>query len=149
MVSRPPHKPMMHLVTGGSGFLGNLIARRLFERGERVRVLDVWEDPGRPQGIEFVHCDIRDPQGVSHAMQGVDIVHHNAALVPLTKSGKKFWEVNVEGSRIAADQAARARVKAFIHMSSSAIFGIPEACPITEETPLRPAEIYGRAKVAG
>src|SRR5882724_2519193 len=140
---------MTHLVTGGSGFLGNLIARRLFVRGEQVRVLDLWEDPSRPRGIEFVQCDIRNPSAVGDTMKGVDIVHHNAALVPLTKSGKKFWEVNVEGSRIAADQAARARVKAFIHMSSSAIFGIPEACPITEETPLLPAEIYGRAKLAG
>ena len=140
---------MTHLVTGGSGFLGNQIARRLFERGERVRVLDLWEDPSRPRGIEFVQCDIRDAQAVGNAMQAVDIVHHNAALVPLTKSGKKFWEVNVEGSRIAADQAVRARVKAFIHMSSSAIYGIPDECPITEGTPLRPVEIYGRAKLAG
>jgi len=85
----------------------------------------------------------------ARAMESVHIVHHNAALVPLTKSGKKFWEVNVEGSRVVADQAARAHVKAFIHMSSSAIFGIPEKCPISEATPLRPAEIYGRAKLAG
>jgi nucleoside-diphosphate-sugar epimerase len=140
---------MKHLVTGGSGFLGNLIARRLFERGEQVRVLDIWEDPSRPRGIEFVHCDICDPQGVGSAMRDIDVVHHNAALVPLTKSGKMFWGVNVEGSRIAAEQAAKARVKAFVHMSSSAIFGIPGRCPINEASPLRPAEIYGRAKLAG
>jgi nucleoside-diphosphate-sugar epimerase len=140
---------MKHLVTGGSGFLGNLIARRLFERGETVRVLDIWEDASRPPGIDFVRCDICDAQAVGRAMEGMDIVHHNAALVPLTKSGRKFWQVNVEGSRIAAEAAVKARVKAFIHMSSSAIFGIPEKCPITEATPLRPAEIYGRAKLAG
>jgi nucleoside-diphosphate-sugar epimerase len=140
---------MKHLVTGGSGFLGNLIARRLFERGEQVRVLDIWEDPSRPRGIEYVQCDICDPPGVLRAMQGIDVVHHNAALVPLTKSGAKFRAVNVDGSRIAAEQAAGAGVKAFIHMSSSAIFGIPERCPITDQTPRRPAEIYGRAKLAG
>src|ERR1700704_5724751 len=99
---------MKHLITGGSGFLGNLIARRLRERGETVTVLDVWEDPSRPREIGYVHCDIRDRAGVARAMQGIDMVHHNVALVPLTKSGDKFWEVNVDGSRIAAEEAAKA-----------------------------------------
>jgi nucleoside-diphosphate-sugar epimerase len=126
-----------------------LIARRLIERGERVKVLDVWEDPERPKEIEFIQCDIRDHEGVGQAMRGVEVVHHNAALVPITKSGAKFWEVNVDGSRIAAEQAAKAGVQAFIHMSSSAIFGVPQQFPISEATPLRPAEIYGRAKLAG
>src|SRR5689334_9919803 len=140
---------MTHLVTGGSGFLGNLIARRLLARGEKVKVLDVWEDPARPHDLEFILCDICDREGVRNAMRGVDVVHHNAALVPITKSGPRFWQVNVEGSRVAAEEAARAGAKAFIHMSSSAIYGVPRECPITEATPLRPAEIYGRAKLAG
>src|SRR5580658_10502307 len=98
---------MKHLVTGGSGFLGNLIARRLHARGEQVRILDIWEDPSRPREIEFVNCDIRDEVGVRRAMEGVDVVHHNVALVPLTKSGDKFWSVNVDGSRIAAQTAVQ------------------------------------------
>lgn len=138
-----------HLVTGGSGFLGNLIARRLAERGEKVRVLDVWEDESRPTEISFLRCDIRDRQGVAEAMRGVDVVHHNVALVPLTKSGAAFREVNVDGSRIAAEEAVKAGVKAFIHMSSSALFGCPEQCPVTDQTPLRPIEIYGRGKLDG
>ncbi|CAG1021322.1 partial UDP-glucose 4-epimerase, partial [Methylococcales bacterium] len=76
------------------------------------------------------------------------IVHHNVALVPLNKSGKQFWEVNVVGSKIAAECAADAGVKAFIHMSSSAIYGIP-ACPVTNDTPIVPIEAYGRAKYQG
>jgi len=140
---------MRHLVTGGSGFLGNLIARRLLERGENVTVLDIWEDPTRPQEIQFINADICDREAVAKAMQGVDIVHHNVALVPLTKSGEKFWQVNVEGSRIAAEEAVKAGVKSFIHMSSSAIFGVVDKCPITAETPPKPAEIYGRGKLAG
>lgn len=140
---------MLHLVTGGSGFLGNLIARRLLERGDRVKVLDIWEDQTRPKEIEFIHCDIGNRDGVFNAMRGVDVVHHNVALVPLTKSGPKFWEVNVEGSRLAAEAAVRAGVKAFIHMSSSALFGVPKTFPITDNTPMHPVEIYGRAKLAG
>jgi len=139
---------MKHLVTGGSGFLGNLIARRLLERGEDVKIIDIWDDPTRPPEIEFINCDIRDRGGVAAAMKGIDIVHHNVALVPLTKSGDKFWEVNVEGSRIAAEEAAKAGVGSFIHMSSSALFGDPK-CPINNDTKPQPVEIYGRAKLAG
>ena len=138
---------MKHLITGGSGFLGNLIARRLLAEGETVRILDVWDKPSRPPEIEFVHCDVRDAAGVGKALAGIDVVHHNAALVPLTKSGKEFASVNIDGSRIVAEQAA-GRVQALIHMSSSAIYGSPD-CPITAETPYRPIEIYGRAKLAG
>jgi nucleoside-diphosphate-sugar epimerase len=140
---------MKHLVTGGAGFLGNLIARRLLERGDEVRVLDVWDDPDRPAEIEFLGCDIRDRAGVAAAMRGVDVVHHNVALVPLTKSGRMFWEVNVEGSRIAAQEAVAAGASAFVHMSSSALFGAPAEVPITDQTPPAPVEIYGRAKLAG
>ncbi len=145
---RSEQKSMKHLVTGGSGFLGNLIARRLYERGEDVSILDIWEDPTRPKDIKFIDCDICNRQGVAAAMKGVDIVHHNVALVPLTKSGQKFWEVNVEGSKIAAEEAVKADVQSFIHMSSSALFGDAK-CPITNETPTKAVEIYGRAKLAG
>jgi len=140
---------VVHLVTGGSGFLGNLIARRLLARGERVKILDIWEDPSRPKDLEYIHCDIRDRDGVRRAMTGVTVVHHNVALVPLTKSGDKFWEVNVVGSQIAAEEAVKAGVQSFIHMSSSAIFGAPKHCPITDATPTEPIEIYGRGKLAG
>src|SRR6266566_8390217 len=121
---------MTHLVTGGSGFLGNLIARRLMERGETVKILDIWDEPTRPAAIEYIQCDILDREGVRKAMQGIDMVHHNVALVPLTKSGDKFWAVNVEGSKVAAEEAVKAGVRNFIHMSSSALFGTPQ-CPIT------------------
>lgn len=140
---------MRHLVTGGSGFLGNLIARRLHARGEFVRVLDIWEDPTRPREIEFVRADIRDRAAVTAAMRGIDIVHDNVALVPITKAGPEFWSVNVDGSRLAAEEAVRAGVKIHIHMSSSSIFGVPTSCPVTNDSPLRPVEIYGRAKLAG
>jgi nucleoside-diphosphate-sugar epimerase len=79
----------------------------------------------------------------------VDVVHHTAALVPLTKSGTRFHAVNAEGSRIVAEEAVRAGVSGFIHMSSSAVYGIPERCPITSSTTPRPIEPYGKAKLAG
>jgi nucleoside-diphosphate-sugar epimerase len=137
------------LVTGGSGFLGALISRRLAERGEHVLAVDLREDEGRPAGVDFAACDVRDRKRLAELMRGIDIVHHNAALVPLTKSGREFWSVNVEGSRAVAESAAAAGVSAFIHMSSSAIFGIPKDAPITLRSVPAPAEIYGRSKWAG
>ena len=138
----------MHLVTGGSGFLGNLIVKKLVEKGESVRVLDIWDSPDRPESVEYFEADIRDRRKVAIAMKGVKIVHHNVALVPLTKSGKKFWEVNVVGSKIAAEEAVKSNVNAFIHMSSSALYGVPQ-CPINNNTQTKPIEIYGKGKLAG
>ena len=140
---------MNHLITGGSGFVGDLVARRLLERGEQVRVLDVWSDPSRPSGIEYVECSVLNRAGVAQAMQGVDVVHHNAALVAQTDAGANYWQVNAEGSRIVAEEAARARVQAIIHVSSTSVFGIPEDQPITNATPTRPVEPYGRSKLEG
>ena len=134
-----------HLITGGSGFIGGYTARCLHALGERVRVLDVIDSSGRPDGCEFVQASVLDREAVRDAVEGVDFVHHTAALVPLTKAGAHFREVNVEGTRIVAEAALAAGVRMFLHTSSSAVFGAPR-CPITEKTPLRPIETYGRSK---
>jgi nucleoside-diphosphate-sugar epimerase len=139
----------MHLVTGGSGFVGSNIARLLVERGERVRVLDLWRADDHPAAVEFVQADINDRPAVDAAMRGVRYVHHTVALVPLAKAGDRYWRVNVEGTQVALDAAAGAGVRMFCHMSSSAVFGAPDRMPITNDTPREPVEIYGRAKLAG
>lgn len=138
----------LHLVTGGSGFVGSNIARLLLARGEEVRVLDLWRDDEMSRDIDFIEGDINDHAVLDKAMRGVEYVHHNVALVPLAKAGKKYWTVNVEGTRAALDAAVRAKVRMFCHMSSSAVFGSPGKMPITNDTPLAPVEIYGRAKLA-
>jgi nucleoside-diphosphate-sugar epimerase len=138
----------LHLVTGGSGFVGSNIARLLRERGEEVRILDIWQDDAQRSDVKFVLADINDREAVEKAMCGVDYVHHNVALVPLAKAGKRYWTVNVEGTRTALAVARAANVKMFCHMSSSAIFGSPSQMPITNDTPREPVEIYGRAKLA-
>src|SRR5207249_739132 len=115
----------------------------------RVRVLDILPAPELPAGIEYLRADILDAARVAEAMAGVDVVHHHAALVPLSKAGRRLWRVNVDGTQQALDAARAAGVEFFIHVSTSAVFGRPARCPITDHTPLRPLEAYGRAKLAG
>jgi len=137
---------MRHLVTGGSGFVGSTIARLLRERGEAVRVLDLWRSDELAEGVEFVHGDVTDAAAVAAAMEGVDYVHHTAALVPLAKAGTRYRDVNVGGTRIVLAAAEAAGVRFLAHMSSSAVFGSPDTMPITNDTPRRPVEIYGQSK---
>jgi nucleoside-diphosphate-sugar epimerase len=139
------------LVTGGSGFLGALITQRLLARGELVTMLDIWDDPQRPQRLNatFRRGDVCDRAAVAEAMRGVAVVHHTAALVPLSKAGDLFRRVNVEGSRIVAEEAVHAGAQVFVHMSSSALFGNHPPGPVAEATPYSPVESYGRSKLEG
>lgn len=136
-----------HLVTGGSGFIGARVARRLHDSGHRVRVLDVIRDPELPSGIDFRQGSVCDSSAVAEAMRGVEVVHHHAALVAQSNAGRRYRQVNVEGSRIVALEAVRAGVGAMIHLSSTAVFGLPPNEPITAQTALRPFEAYGRSKL--
>ena len=141
----------MHLITGGNGFLGGFIARSLLDRGAKVRIIDVVDDPKRDPRSDFFKVDVLDKEKMLQAINGVDYVHHNAALVPLKKAGDRFWQVNVDGTRNVLEAAKSAGVKHLSHMSSSAIFGSinEHDCPITDKTPTHPAETYGRSKLAG
>ena len=120
----------VHLITGGSGFVGSNMANMLLDRGENVRVLDLWQDPNSNPDIEYYIGDINDRNLVKHAMNKVDFVHHNVALVPLSKAGKDYWTVNVEGTKTVLEAANDAKVKMFSHMSSSAILDCQKICQL-------------------
>lgn len=139
---------MLHLVTGGSGFVGSTIVRLLADRGHQVRVLDVWRAADMPALVDYVEGDITDQDAVAKAMRGVSYVHHNAALVPVAKAGDHYWHVNVEGTRLVLKEAQRAKIKMFANMSSSTVFGLPTSLPITNSTPRTPIEDYGKSKKA-
>jgi nucleoside-diphosphate-sugar epimerase len=133
------------LVTGGSGYFGSVLVDRALAAGHRVRVFDLNEPAtGAP---EFVQGDVRDRAAVRGAVEGVDIVLHNVAQVPLAKDRDLFEAVNVGGTANVLLAARDAGVGKVVHTSSSAVFGIPESNPVTEETPPRPLEAYGRAKL--
>lgn len=134
------------LVTGGSGFLGAVLVRQLVDRGDSCRSLDLLEDAGRPAQAEFTRGDIRDFDAVRRACEGMDIVHHNVALVPIAKNDKAFAEVNLGGTANLLRACREAGVKKVVYTSSSAIFGVPDFNPVTEATTPHPGEAYGQAK---
>lgn len=135
------------LVTGGAGYFGSILTERVLERGDRVRVLDQNATEAR-DGVESVVGDVCDLDSVRAACDGVDVVLNNVAQVPLAKDRDLFWSVNVGGTANVLLAARDAGVAKVVHTSSSAIFGIPERNPVTEATPARPLEAYGRAKAA-
>ncbi|MFH1292190.1 MAG: NAD-dependent epimerase/dehydratase family protein [bacterium] len=139
----------MYLVTGGSGFLGQHLTERCLLDGHSVRILDIVPPSRFSDHVEYLNNDVRDLDAVRHACSGVDVVIHNAALVPLSKSGDLFWEVNVRGTQNLLQAAREAGVKKFIFISSSSVFGIPKKPEaITEQSPMAAFEKYGKSKVA-
>lgn len=135
------------LVTGGSGYFGSLLVQRLTTAGHQVRVLDLNDTPDRPSAVEFVCGDIRNPGDVHIATEGVDIVFHNVAQVPLAKDKDLLRTVNIDGTRILLDACIEHKVRKVVHTSSSAIFGIPASNPVFPHDSPRPLEAYGLAKL--
>src|SRR5437667_9867752 len=135
------------LVTGGSGYFGTVLAEQGLTRGDAVRIFDVNPPGPTLAGADFVSGDVRDVAAVRGACDGVDVVFHNVAQVPLAKDRELFDEVNVGGTANVLVAARDARVSKVVHTSSSAVFGIPEHNPVTETSPCRPLEGYGRAKL--
>ncbi|MEA3019031.1 MAG: hypothetical protein QOI47_555, partial [Actinomycetota bacterium] len=132
------------LITGGAGYFGTILTDLALARGDAVRVLDL--NPVARDDVESVVADVRDAAAVRSACAGVDVILHNVAQVPLAKDRELFWSVNVAGTANVLVAARDAGVGKVVHTSSSAIFGIPDHNPVTESTPPRPLEAYGRAK---
>ena len=140
---------MRILVTGGSGYFGTALRQLLRARGHSVRNFDIVPpDPGDSVD-EFVPGDIRDEAAVGRACAGMEIVHHNVAQVPLAKDRAMFESVNVGGTEKLLGASRAAGVRKVVYTSSSAVFGVPEHCPVTEASAPHPAEAYGRAKYEG
>jgi nucleoside-diphosphate-sugar epimerase len=135
------------LVTGGSGFFGSLLVDHLLAAGHHVRVLDLIDAPDRPADVELIQGDVRDAGTVARAVAGVDAVFHNVAQVPLVRDRNLFESVNVGGTAVLLNACQQAGVKKVVHTSSSAVFGVPRANPVTPESELTPVEPYGWAKL--
>jgi nucleoside-diphosphate-sugar epimerase len=137
------------LVTGGAGYFGELLTRKLLNRGDSVRVFDINPPEESDPAVQVMQGDIRDADAVLSACEGIDVVFHNAAQVAMAKNQDLLWSVNRDGTRNLLEACARRGVKKMIYTSSSAVYGVPKANPVTEETVPTPMEEYGRAKLAG
>ena len=150
------------LVTGGSGFIGSGLVKALVAAGNRVRVLDD-NSRGRPRrltevekDIEFVAGDVRDPEAVASAAQGMDEVHHLAFV-----NGTEFFytmpelvlDVGVRGMINVLDACRKADVGTLILASSSEVYQTPAVIPTPEDVPLvvpdvmNPRYSYGAGKL--
>lgn len=139
---------MKALITGGSGYFGSLLTGKLLEKGYDCTVYDINDASDRPKEVKFIQGDIRDKEKVVEACQGMDIIHHNVAQVPLAKDAHLFYSVNIDGMENILVGAREAGAKKLVYTSSSAVFGVPDpgALPITEKSQPNPAEAYGNAK---
>lgn len=139
------------LVTGGNGYFGSLLVDAVRRTGEAVRVLDIVDgehDRALAAPVEQVRADIRDAAAVRAAVEGVEVVYHNVAQVPLARQAELLRTVNVDGTVRLLQAARDAGVAKVVHTSSSAVFGVPASNPVLPTTVPAPAEAYGAAKLA-
>lgn len=136
------------LITGGAGFLGINLIRYLDARGYDLVSLDLadFDYPDMRDKITIIRGDIRDRRTVDRAMQGVDMVVHTAAALPLY-SAQDIYTTDVEGSRTLLDSALQHTIKRFVHISSTAVYGIPDHHPLYENDRLDGVGPYGQAKI--
>lgn len=127
---------MRILVTGGGGFLGGCIARKLHARGDQVIVLGRRKYTHLDNGIESFACDIRDKGGVVSALQGCDAVFHSAAIPGVWGGYEKYYGINVEGTANVIEACRVNAVKKLIFTSSpSVVFGESDLENVDESVP--------------
>lgn len=136
------------LITGGAGFLGINLIRHLLERNQQIVSLDIngFDYPDVQKKIKIIKGDIRDKSIVVKAMQNIDIVVHCAAALPLYKK-EDIFSTDIDGTRNLLEAAYNNKVKRFIQISSTAVYGIPKHHPIYENDKLQGVGPYGEAKI--
>jgi nucleoside-diphosphate-sugar epimerase len=139
---------MKFLITGGAGFLGINLVRFLNSHGHDIVSLDIaeFDYPDMKDKISIIRGDIRNADTVAKAMKGVEIAVHTAAALPLY-SPEDIFSTDVEGTRTLLEAAKKNKVKRFIHISSTAVYGIPDHHPIKESDKLDGVGHYGKAKI--
>jgi len=140
------------LVTGGSGFLGLLLLRRLLDDGHEVTNIDLLPCPLAHPRLRSVVGDIRDRALLDSALAAArhEVVFHCAALLAHgTLSPAQVYASNVEGTRALADAVAAAAIRKVVYISSNCLWGHGFARPVREDDPPAPAELYGLSKLEG
>src|SRR5579871_2095292 len=140
-------QPKSFLITGGAGFLGINLTRYLLARGHKVTVLDIadFSYPERNQ-VTIYKGDIRNRADVDKAMEGINIVVHTAAALPLY-SEADIMSTEIEGTRTVIDSALAHGVERFIQIPSTAVYGVPDHHPLYETDKMIGVGPYGKAKI--
>jgi len=139
------------LVTGAAGFVGSHFAPYLAGRGFEVRAIDV-HPPVRSHGsgVDFRVQDIREPQGLAAALEGIDTVFNLASVhLDVHATPAKFESVNVRALEQLIGLSAAARVRRVVQVSSVGVYGHVAHPPAAEDAPLNPDNDYERTKAAG
>ncbi len=156
-VNQVNRKPL-YLVTGGAGFIGSHICEALVKRGARVRVLDNLLTGKRANlahlrgEIEFIEADLRDYETTRHAVEGVSLIFHQAAVPSVPRSvvePRLNHEANVDGTFNVLMAAREARVQRVIYAASSSAYGDTPVLPKNESMLPNPLSPYAAAKLFG
>ena len=147
------------LVTGAGGFIGSHLTERLVELGATTRAFVRYSSTGSwgwldqsplKNDVEVVLGDIRDQDTVSHALAGVDIVFHLAALIAIPYSYQaplSYVRTNVEGTLNVLQAAQRTEAEMVVHTSTSEVYGTARTVPIDENHPLQGQSPYSASKI--
>jgi nucleoside-diphosphate-sugar epimerase len=140
---------MLWAISGGAGFLGLHLSRRLLADGHAVRTLDVvpLDDAELERSVEELRADVRDPDRVRELVARADVVVHAAAALPIQASRESIRSVNVGGTENVLRAARDAGVGRVVCISSTAVYGVPEKHPIEEDDPLVGVGWYGESKI--
>jgi UDP-glucose 4-epimerase len=142
-------------VTGGAGYIGSATAEALLKVGHSITVYDslvTGYRPAVPDGVRFVQADLADAASLTSALSAgkFEAVMHFAAFIEAGESMKnpgKFFKNNLANSLQLIEAATRAGVRRFVLSSTAAVYATSDA-PLTEESPLDPANAYGFTKLA-
>lgn len=143
---------MRVLVTGGAGYIGCHIARRLFEEGHVPIIFDNLSMGHRylVQGHRFVNADLNDRKALDSALYDVEAVVHLAASCTVADSvlqPREYYHNNVANSMNLIDACLDNNVNKLIVSSTCAVYGIPAVMPVSEDAPARPISPYGLTKL--
>ena len=142
------------LVTGGAGFVGGAVTRRLVDAGARVTVLDdlfTGRADTIPTGVEFVHGSVTDEDLVDKLVADNSLIFHLAArnIVASTENPRDDFATNIGGTLNILLAARKSRVDRIVYSSSASIYGNPRSIPINEEDQVVPLSPYAVSKVGG
>jgi UDP-glucose 4-epimerase len=147
-----------YLVTGGAGFIGSHIAAALAAAGARVRVIDDlstgYEENLAEVGgqVEFVRAGLLDAEPLRRALEGVEVIFHEAAIPSVPRSVENPAETHracTEATFQLLMAAREAGVRRLVYAASSSAYGDQPTLPKTEEMPPQPLSPYAAAKLAG